>query len=67
VRIIKVKIIKCSDRKLWYKKHFGEIYEVSREVISPDARFEAIPCYWLKENGKEFGIVRQEDVEIVGE
>lgn len=35
-----IKVLKCNDKMLWYSKHIGEVFEVTREDIS---------VYWTRE------------------
>lgn len=65
VNKMKVKIVSCSESRLWYNNHIGEVYEVGREVIKPDANWMATPYYAFLRDGKESGFIRKDDVEIV--
>lgn len=59
---MKIKVIKCSDSRLWYSSRLNEVFDVRR--IDTD-------CYWTKPNPEDpyagWNYVLFEDCEIYKE
>lgn len=55
---MKIKVINCHDKMLWYSKHIGEVFEVLREE-------EAV--YWTRERNSWncLNWIRKLDCEVV--
>lgn len=55
---MKIKVINCHDKMLWYSKHIGEVFEVLREE-------EAV--YWTRELNSWHCLnwIRKLDCEVV--
>lgn len=59
---MKIKILKCSDSRLWYNKYIGETFDVAYRT-----REYSEVCYWVRE-GLEYNclnFVKQIDCEEI--